>query len=583
MKFLLVAINAKYIHSNLAVYSLKTYAKSYQDQIAISEFTINHQEDYILEEIFKEKPDVIAFSCYIWNIQYVKDLSWELHRLLPHVPIWVGGPEVSYETEAFLLENPSITGIMMGEGEETFSEVIAHYVEKKCSLEEIRGLHFKNEKGVLVQTAPREVMDMSRIPFCYSHMEDFKNKIIYYETSRGCPFSCSYCLSSVDKRLRFRDVSLVKKELLFFIEQEVPQVKFVDRTFNCNRRHALEIWKFLIEQDRGITNFHFEIAADLLKEEELALMKTMRPGLIQLEIGVQSTHLKTIEEIDRVMDFSALTRIVERIQEGNNIHQHLDLIAGLPYEDYETFQNSYNEVYSLHPEQLQLGFLKVLKGSKMHQKAEEYGIAYKRKPPYEVLFTKWLSHEDLLKIKAVEEMTELYYNSGQFTKTLRYMESLFDTPFAMFEELAAFYEKSGLSGMSHARITRYQILLAFLTEYHPAGAELAKELLLFDFYLRENSKSRPDWATDLSIYKEDMIDFYRREEETREFLPEYESYTAKQLSKMTHMEVFQYPVAQEFTNVREWEQAKGTYFVLFDYKNRNPLTSDAKVCMVKSV
>lgn len=578
MNILLVAINAKYIHSNLAVYSLKSYARKYEDHITIKEYTINHSSDYILEEIYKTKPDVIAFSCYIWNFSYVKELVVDLHRLLPEVPLWVGGPEVSYETEAFLREYPQLTGAMIGEGEASFFELVSHYIDQGISLEEIPGICYQKEDGSLCRNDLREIMDMSTIPFCYEKLDHFKNKIIYYESSRGCPFSCSYCLSSVEKKLRFRNLELVKKELLFFIEQEVPQVKFVDRTFNCNHRHAMEIWKFLMENDRGVTNFHFEIAADLLTEEELDLLSTMRPGLIQLEIGVQSTYPETIQEIDRVMDFGALANIVRRIQKGKNIHQHLDLIAGLPYEDYETFQKSFQDVYELHPEQLQLGFLKVLKGAKMFHNADAYGIVYKKNPPYEVLFTKWLSYEELLNIKAVEEMVEAYYNSGQFTAAIRYMEELFTSPYLMFETLAKYYEAHELSGMSHSRMTRYRILLDFLKEQRPKEEVLQKELLVYDYYKRENSKSRPVWAKDLSEYKEEMIAFYKREAEEPLYLSGYETYTAKQIQKMTHFEVFRYPILEAGKNLRK----EGEYYLLFDYQNRNPLTHDAAVYYVKN-
>ena len=425
MKIFLTAINAKYIHSNLAVYSLRAYAKDYQDQIVIGEYTINNRVDYILEQIYKAKPDVLCFSCYIWNMDYVEELITEYHKLCLEVPIWVGGPEVSYEVETFLAEHPQVTGVMIGEGERTFKQLCKYYVNRAGSLEEIRGIAFRDQdSGKTIFTPVQEPMNMSDIPFCYDHIENFENRIIYYESSRGCPFNCSYCLSSIDKKLRFRDIELVKKELAFFIEKKVPQVKFVDRTFNCRHDHAMEIWRFVKEHDNGITNFHFEISADLLNEEELALIHDMRPGLIQLEIGVQSTNETTIREIHRTMKLELLKDIVRKIQSGENIHEHLDLIAGLPYEDYATFAKSFDEIYALKPNQLQLGFLKVLKGSYMYEHAAEYEIVYHEKTPYEVMKTKWLSFDDVLKIKQVEEMLEVYYNSGQFEITMKVMEPL---------------------------------------------------------------------------------------------------------------------------------------------------------------
>ena len=461
MNILLTAINAKYIHSNLAVYSLRACAGEYRDAVELAEYTINNQKDYILEELYKRKPDVLCFSCYIWNIDYVTDIAREYKKLCPSVPIWVGGPEVSYEVEAFLRENPYIDGVMIGEGEDTFRELCGYYAHKR-KLSDIAGIAFrKNSTGnstsnrtsvnnagckadEIVFTSPRPIKNMSEIPFCYDTLDDFSNRIIYYESSRGCPFSCSYCLSSVDKTLRFRDTEIVKRELKFFIDQKVPQIKFVDRTFNCNHAHAMELWRFIKANDNGVTNFHFEISADLLNQEELELISDMRPGLIQLEIGVQSTNEVTIKEIHRTMKLERLKEVVKLIQSGNNIHEHLDLIAGLPYEDYDSFGRSFDEIYELKPNQLQLGFLKVLKGSYMFEHAAEYGIVYHDKPPYEVMSTKWLSFDDVIKIKRVEEMLEVYYNSGQFEITMKLMECIFDSAFGFFRSLEIFMRQTAI-------------------------------------------------------------------------------------------------------------------------------------------
>lgn len=569
MKILLVAINAKYIHTNLAVYDLQAYAKQYGKEIEVVEFTINHQQDYILEEIYKKKPDVVAFSCYIWNFQYVKEITADLSQLLPSLAIWLGGPEVSYDTTLLLKDMGQLKGIMYGEGEKTFLELACHYIDSSIELGKIRGLVFRNDANEIIANSPRDLMSLDEIPFCYSDLKRFENKIIYYETSRGCPFSCSYCLSSIDKKVRFRDIELVKKELKFFIDHNVPQVKFVDRTFNCNPKHSRAIWEYLIEQDNKITNFHFEISADLLNEEDMEIMSRMRPGLIQLEIGVQSTNEKTIKEIERTMDFIDLKKVVEQINSFHNIHQHLDLIAGLPYEGYESFRKSFNDVYALRPEQLQLGFLKVLKGSKMHAYAKEYGIVYRSNPVYEVLYTKWLTHDELLRIKRVEEMVELYYNSNQFTKTLAVLEKAFTTAFDLYQALGDFYEEMGYIVQSPSRIARYHILLAFAKRFDEKNEDLYKELLLFDLYLRENLKSRPEWATDLSIYKEEIKEFYRKEEEERRYLAGYDNFNAKQLRKMTHLEVFSSRTMKLSTDTNH------KIMVVFDYNNRNPLTFEA--------
>ena len=409
MKVLLTAINAKYIHSNLAVYSLRAYAGKYAQQTEIAEYTINQTMDDILSDIYRKKPDILCLSCYLWNILYVEQLITEIHKVLPKMQIWLGGPEVSYNAVSVMEQYPQVTGVMCGEGEETFLELMEYWNQERESLDTIKGIVYR-ENGTCRQNPPRPVMDLSKVPFVYDHIEDFQNKIIYYESSRGCPFSCSYCLSSIDKCLRFRNLELVKKELQFFIDHEVPQVKFVDRTFNCKHSHSMAIWTYLKEHDRGKTNFHFEVAVDLLNEEEMELIASMRPGLIQLEIGVQSTNPRTIREIHRVMDLERLKKVVARINAGHNVHQHLDLIAGLPWEDYSSFHRSFNEVYAMEPEQLQLGFLKVLKGSYMEEMALTCGLCYSSRPPYEVLSTRWLSYRDILELKGVEDMTEVYYN-----------------------------------------------------------------------------------------------------------------------------------------------------------------------------
>ena len=575
MKTVLVAINAKYIHSNLAVYSLRSYARTFGYEPELLEFTINQQKDQILKGIYEAKPDLLCFSCYIWNLSYAEEIIEDIKKILPKVTIWAGGPEVSYDAPKFLKRHPEVDGIMCAEGEKTLTELISYYEVGKSqgkSLDGINGIVYQENKTIH-QTPLRDIMNMDDLVFPYEELKDFEHKIIYYESSRGCPFSCSYCLSSIDKKLRFRSFSLVEKELEFFLAHKVPQVKFVDRTFNCKKSHAMAIWTYIKEHDNGITNFHFEVAADLLTEDEIALIQTMRPGLIQLEIGVQSTNEKTLAEIHRKTDFEEITRKVKAVQKGENVHQHLDLIAGLPYENYESFGHSFNDVYALKPEQLQLGFLKVLKGSYMAEAAEGYGCVHKAKPPYEVLGTRWLSYEEILKLKGVEEMVEVYYNSGQFQKTIRAMEHLFETAFSMYEELADFYEKNGYNEVSHTRIRRYEILQEFLQEKE-ANLEYFKQLMIFDLYARENMKTRPQWANDLSAYKMQILDFYKKEEENPKLLTDYQSYQARQTIKMTHIEVFTYDVINE-------NEEKGAYPVLFDYKKRSPLTNDAKAVFVQ--
>lgn len=619
-RILLAAVNAKYIHSNLGIYSLKAYAQEYAKvrraeheteckrecetecktgrkmqecsafpEILIGEYTINQQTEQILRDIYEKKPDMVGFSCYIWNISYVMELVGDLHKVLPHTDIWLGGPEVSYDAVKLLQSEKQVCGIMCGEGEEMFARLAECYGKyfklgkenwKDAALAGIPGLVFRDSRGNIIENPPQSCLDMSRIPFSYHNLRDFENRIIYYESSRGCPFSCSYCLSSIDKRVRFRDMALVLRELDFFLEKKVPQVKFVDRTFNCRKSHAMAIWRHILEHDNSITNFHFEISADLLDEEELELLKKMRPGLVQLEIGVQSTNPDTIREIHRTMNLERLKTVVKRINAFHNIHQHLDLIAGLPFEGIESFARSFDEVYGMEPEQLQLGFLKVLKGSAMMERKDEYGILYQERPPYEVLSTKWLSYDEILRLKGIEDMVEVYYNSHQFEGTMRRLEQEFSGPFAMYDEMAAFYKRNNLAGISHSRLARFEILYRFICEHfvckhftceqisceHISCKKMADEAalsafrdcLMVDLYLRENAKSRPSFASERGRWKAQIRDFFIREAENPKYLRGYEGYDSKQVAKMAHAEVL--------------EDGR---VLLFDYKNRDALNYNA--------
>ena len=589
MKILLAAINAKYIHSNLGIYSLKTYGEKMlkewglteEAQVSLAEYTINHQMEQILQDIYKRKPDVIGFSCYIWNISYVKMILADIKKVLPDIKIWVGGPEVSYHAKAFLKEEPTVDLVMMGEGEITFSYFLIALLNGE-DLAQVSGLMLRNDDGTFTDTGFRQVMDMSQIPFPYAFMDmkELEHRIIYYESSRGCPFSCAYCLSSIDKRLRFRSLDLVLPELEWFLQAKVPQVKFVDRTFNCKKSHAMAIWQYIHDHDNGVTNFHFEIAADLLDKDELDLLSTMRPGLVQLEIGVQSTNEKTLETIRRKTDIEEIRQITETINSWHNIHQHLDLIVGLPWENLKRFKQSFNDVYSMEPEQLQLGFLKILKGSYMEELISECDLLYSAAPPYEVLRTKWLSYGDVLELKDIEEMTEVHYNSRQFTCTLKELEKEFDTPYEMFSFMAGYYNRNHLFGISHSRIARYEILWKMIQEklgkngkYETQGEpenggvseklEKYRDLLMTDLYLRENVKSRPTFARNLSGYKDFVREFFQKEEKTPKYLSGYEGYDSRQMAKMAHLEPLR----------------DGTY-LLFDYKKRDPLSYNARTVRV---
>ena len=650
MRFLLCGINAKYIHSNLAIFSLKAYAdrkKIPGAEIILKEYTINNYVEDILQDLYEEKADVVIFSCYIWNISFVRELAAELKKVSPDVKIWAGGPEVSYAANKFLMENPTFDLIMQGEGEEVVSELIRLTVEEKCRIKDvykqseskkvlsgivekrysierkqavkeekdIEDKHFAGEDNVyptnyidmsklqklqgiavwdfsgeaalgnaesnignktkIINTGFATLMNMDTIPFVYEDFHLFEHKILYYETSRGCPFCCSYCLSSVDKTVRFRSLPIVKKELDAFLEAKVPQVKFVDRTFNCNRQRAIDIWSYLVEHDNGITNFHFEISSDLLGEEELELFAKMRPGLIQLEIGVQSTNGETVDAIHRHMDLDKLFHYVDRVHELGNIHQHLDLIAGLPYENYERFGCSFDDLYAHEPDQLQLGFLKVLKGTMMEEEVKKYSILYRNQPPYEVLGTKWLSYDEIILLKGVEELVELYYNSGQYTLTLKYAVPFFESPFRFYEMFSAWYRGKGYHKLNHNRLEKYNILREFLREHIDEHEwDTLDEIMLYDMYLRENVKGRPAWAKDTAQYKKEWKALYR--EQGEKLFPEDVQagiYDSKRAANQSHIEVFE-------INIKKFEQSgqveKKQVFCLFDYSRRNPLNRAAR-------
>lgn len=579
-KVLLIGINAKYIHSNPAVYSLKAYADKYYPnrpdgcELTVAEYTINQQTDTILADLYQKKPQIAAFSCYIWNWRIIQDLLAELPKLLPDTDLWLGGPEVSFHAQSLISKFPQVTGIMIGEGEDTFLELLHHYWEHVPALSDIKGI--VSPDGF---TGTRVLTDINQIPFFYDFTQNdshivFSNRILYYESQRGCPFQCAYCLSSIDKTVRLRDIGTVKSELDCFLNNHVPQVKFIDRTFNCNSTHALSIWRYLGENDNGLTNFHFEIAADLITEEQLAVLRSMRPGLVQLEIGVQSTNETTLKAINRHTNLDRLRETIAAIRGFRNIHQHLDLIAGLPYEDYGSFAHSFNDVYAMAPNQLQLGFLKVLKGSPMEQQASQYGIVYASTPPYEVLYTKWLSFDDVMKLKGIEEMVELYYNSGQFMHILPVLAKEFASPFQMYETLAGYYRTNGYFTSTPSRTYRYQILLDFACSVAGNKRTLFTELLTFDLYLRENLKSRPCFCPDNALDKEKLHLFFSAEAQNPQFLKKYEGYKAAQLLKMTHIERFSYPVWHE-TPSECAARLNAPAYILFDYQNRNALTYDA--------
>lgn len=576
MKYLLVGINAKYIHSNPAIWSLRAYAYKYacafldsetgestdvkaSECVDIAEYTINQERKDILADIYRRRPDFIGISCYIWNISIVEALVSDIRKVLPDAKIWLGGPEVSYSVNERFTRMPEIDGIMIGESEGIFTELVGCYY-KGQDISSVKGIAYREGDRVVVTDSP-EPLDFSTVPFPYKDINNFEHRIVYYETSRGCPFGCAYCLSSVDKKLRFRSMEQVRDELQFFIDAGIPQVKFIDRTFNCDHRRSVEIMEYIRDHDNGVTNFHFEVAGDILTDEELTILESLREGLVQLEIGVQTTNTQTLEAINRVTNLDKLKSNVARLLKNNNMHIHLDLIAGLPYEDIVSFRHSFDDVYRMGSHELQLGFLKMLSGAPINGYVESQEITYSDTPPYEVLSTAYLSYADVLELKGSEDMLEIYHNSQQFAHSEKYLMSFYESPYEMYRELSEYYKEKSYPVMQSSRLRKYEVLLEFAARHiEGIDIELLKEYLTLDYYLRENAKSRPEFAGMVDMRK--TREFYGDEDNIDRFLPDYKGIDPKQLARMTHIEFF--------------EHIDGGCNVIFDYKHVSRVTKEAR-------
>ncbi len=565
-KIVLAALSAKFIHSSLALrYLTKFNDNKEKHHIQTMEFTINQRLDHIADEIFRQQPDVILFSCYIWNVEMLKQLCPLLKKILPNCVIGFGGPEVSYESDKFLQDNSAVDLVMRGEGEQIFTEYL-DYLDNStpASLHDVKGLTFRDGDAI-ISTPQQEPLDLALLPFPYEDdFSDVQNQIIYYESSRGCPYSCGYCLSSIEKGVRFVPLEKVLPDLQKFLDAKVKQVKFIDRTFNCKKSHAMGIWQYLHEHDNGVTNFHFEITADLIDQGTIDFLKTVRKGLFQFEIGVQSTNPQTIEAINRNVDFTKLSGIVKQIKQGGNIHQHLDLIAGLPHEDYDSFGRSFNDVYALQPEQLQLGFLKVLKGSMIYHRQHDFDIVYTDIAPYEVLTTHKLPYADTLRLKYIEEMVENYYNSGKFLNTLEYLVPLYDSPFAFFEQLSQYWIAREYHQKSQSKLGLCDLLWDFVQQNSKVDLRKFQWLLKFDLALHEKPKKMPAWLTvsNDNQWHQRIFGFYCSAEKIGKYLPHYEGMENKVVARISHLEVF--------------GDTKPTA-VLFDYDHRDLLSNAATI------
>ena len=547
MKVLLVSLNAKFIHSSLALRYIANYCKAYEASMEILELTINHEENAMIKEIYQKQPDVIGFSCYIWNMEIIERMIPILKQIMPHLKIVLGGPEVSYGGHALFAQYP-IDLIMENEGEPIWYDYMEHLLLDKMPLSEIEGILYRDTDGSVKETPKRKPMQMADVPFVYDTLDGLEHKIMYYEGSRGCPFSCQYCLSSAEKGVRFLPLERIKSELQYFLDHGVKQIKFVDRTFNANKKMAMAIWAYIIEHDNGFTNFHFEIAAELMDEEIMQCLAPARPGLIQFEIGVQSTNREVLRIIQRPMPFEEIKEVVLRIKALGNIHQHLDLIAGLPLEDYVSFKKSFNDVISLRPEQFQLGFLKLLRGSGLRENAETYGIVYKQNAPYEVLYTREMPYDQMLRLHQIEEFVERYYNTERFKVCLEYLYSLFESPFDFYEKLSCYWEEKGYDKLQHKKMAYYVLLAEFGLTCEGVNSNLLKELIRFDWYTHEQVKEVPEslLTCDQQSYKEKANSLIRDDEWMMALLQTEAILPARQRLRRMHIEWFtHHPLTKE--------------------------------------
>lgn len=582
MNILLTTLNSKFIHSSLALRYLRVFCADKPYQIDLKEFTINDTLEFIAGEIYRENAGIVAFSTYIWNIRQTLAAARRLKQVMGEVTIIFGGPEVTFESDKLMGDYRFIDYVVRGEGEVTFRELMECLVEGRGKIENINGITYRRGNEIIENQDRPMIQDLDIIPFPYCDEASLENKIIYYEASRGCPFECQYCYSSTFKGVRFFPIERVKKDLENLIKLGVKQVKFVDRTFNCNARFAAQIFRFLLEKG-GQTTFHFEISADLLNDDLMEILKNAPPGFFQFEVGVQSTNLQVLKEIRRKSSLDRLYKNVEKIKGYNNIHQHLDLIAGLPGEDMISFAKSFNDVFALRPDMLQLGFLKLIKGSGIRNREDECCYAYTHEPPYEVLSNKWMSYSQLLRLKRIEEVLEYYYNSHRVDNTLEYaMKEYFDSPYQFFNELAEYWAQKGLYRIRHSSKKLYVLLYNFMVESVGAPIPVVNELLKLDYLLKERALVLPDPLKKIEIpgFKQRCYDFLNNTDNLEKYLPDYQHLPSKNIFKLVHFEVFDtrgLNVLDEYKEVRDRDRL----VLLFDYQNGDKICGKARVEIVE--
>lgn len=572
MKIVLTTLNSKFIHSSLSIRYLKAYVEDIID-VELKEFTINQDLNYIASQLFKTNADLIGFSVYIWNLTETLRICEILKTVKPEIKILLGGPEVSFDSKEILEKYPFIDYIIYGEGEESFREFLIKFLERSEDFRDLKGLSFRKDNLIITNSPRPLIRDLNLIPSPYKNIgDDFKNKIVYFESSRGCPFNCKFCLSSTIKGVRYFNIDRVKEELDNLIKAKVKQVKFVDRTFNANKKYAMEIMNFIMDRNPEGINFHFEVTAHLLDDEMLDFLANVKEGLFQFEIGVQSTNLKTIEAIGRTTDFPKLKKVAKRIKSFKNIHQHLDLIAGLPYEDYKTFKKSFNDVYDIKPEKIQLGFLKLLKGSALRIDEEKYGFKYIDLPPYEILENDYIKYEELIKLKSIEELVEKYYNEGYFENSLEYIiTNFYEGPFDFYEDLSQYWEENNYYELSISRTRLYEILMDFYSYKAFKGLELFKEILKYDFIKNNKNAKLPLGFYTNNILSQEVIHRILKDEVLLDkYLAHYKDLPTKKIINNIRIESFKYNILEIIENGYDLKNKidkidEENIYILFDY------------------
>lgn len=571
MKILLTTLNSKFIHTNLAIRYLKEFVRDLIE-VSMKEYTINNDLDYILKDIYKNEYDIILFSTYIWNVGDIVKLCDNLKKIRPNTKIALGGPEVSYDSYEAMKKYDFVDYILYGEGELIFRDLVLH-LQGKMEINDVNGLVYRQGNEIIVNKPMELLQNLDEIPSPYENLnpKEYENRIVYYESSRGCPFNCQYCLSSTIPGLRYFSLDRIKSDLKALIDARVSQIKFIDRTFNANRKVAMEIMDFLMKNDNGYTTYHFEVTAYLIDDKMLEFLADCKEGLFQFEIGVQSTNEKTLDAVGRRDDFKKLSQVVQTVASYRNIHQHLDLIAGLPYEDYKSFENSFNDVFNLGIEHLQLGFLKMIKGTGMRKVADEHGFKYKDYAPYEFLYNNYISYEETLKLKDIEDILERYYNSKNFVLSMRYIIGRFykQSPFKFFEVFAKYFDENGYFDLAQGKNQLYKILMDFYNEKINIDNDVFNDILKYDYISLGKTSNMPQFFNklDMDDFKNRCHVFLQDNDNLSTYLPSFVDKPAKHIIKYVHFEPFRFNVVDLKndinTEIREVEN-----IVLFEYDDK---------------